>query len=406
MSQKSLFTAVVVLSLLLGFVGGSVATIVLPYNEPSLLALWSQRSIPSSTVPPAPAAEDATVRVVRQTSPAVVSIVATRILDADGTTGDFFDPFAGDRLPPVSGTSSSTYAPEPSLTGAGSGFFVRPSGMIVTNRHVVDDKRANYTVVLQDGSRHAAEVVGIDTAFDLAFLKIEQVGGAAFPFLLFGDSEAIEVGQPVIAIGNALAEFDNTVTKGVVSGIHRRLVAGVHETGNEVLEEAIQTDAAINPGNSGGPLLNMSGEVIGINTAVSEAAQSLGFALPALNAKHALESIEAHGRIVRPWLGIRYVIITPEMAAREKLTYSYGVRVAHGETASDAAVIPSSPAAKAGIKAGDIVLLLNGQRIDAHHPLSSLLLKYAPTQQVQLRILREGTEQDVTVTLDERQTDL
>lgn len=341
-----------------------------------------------------------TVDVVRRVSPAVVSIVITKELSTR-SPDDFFSDLFNDRFfaAPRAPASVATSTPRQRLrVGGGSGFLVAADGYIVTNRHVVDDEDAEYTVVLQDGRQLQANVLAVDLTLDLAILKID---GSNFPFLPLGDSDAIQIGQTVIAIGNALSEFENSVTKGIVSGVNRRLVAGTRASA-EVIEGAIQTDAAINPGNSGGPLIDLQGRVIGVNTAISENAQSLGFALPINVAKQAVESVKRTGKIVRPWIGVRYVQIDRELAEREHLPQAYGVWIRSGQGASNQAIIPQSPAEKAGLKEGDIILEVDGQKLDQHYSLTSVVMRHAPGETLELKISREGKEHMLRVTLEER----
>jgi serine protease Do len=206
----------------------------------------------------------------------------------------------------------------------------------------------------------------------------------------------------VIAIGNALAEFQNSVTKGVISGVNRRLVAG-GGLRTEIIEGALQTDAAINPGNSGGPLLDLQGSVIGMNTAISENAQSLGFALPINVAKQAVESVKRTGKIVRPWIGVRYVQVDKELAKEKGLAQNYGVFVERGRTANEPAIIPGSPAEKAGLRERDVILAINGQKLDDMHSLSAQVTRFAPGDEVMLTLLRDGKERIVRLKLEERQ---
>lgn len=344
--------------------------------------------------------ERQTIDVVRRASPAVVSIVITKEL-APRAPDDFFSDLLNDRFiftPPSTGAVPTSTAKQRLRIGGGTGFFVDPDGYIVTNKHVVDDKEAEYTVLLQDGREFNGKVLAVDPSLDLAIIKIE---GANFPFVPLGESDTLQIGQTVIAIGNALSEFQNTVTKGIVSGVNRRLVAGTRGE-SEVIEGAIQTDAAINPGNSGGPLLDLQGRVIGVNTAISENAQSLGFALPINVAKQAVESVKRTGKIVRPWIGVRYVQIDKEFAEKERLPVAYGVLIQMGATSSDHAIIPNSPADKAGLKEKDILLEVNGQRLDEAHSLISAVTRMSPGDVLTLKVWRDGAEQMIRVTLEER----
>jgi serine protease Do len=347
--------------------------------------------------------EEQTIEVARRTSPAVVAITITKEIDPRAQRPQaLFPDFLDD---PFSQFFRTPAAPAPSagekqrvVVGGGSGFFVSQDGYIVTNKHVVSETNAEYTVITTDQKKHSAKVLALDPTLDLAILKVE---GTDFPFLQLGNSDELIVGQSVIAIGNALAEFQNTVTKGVVSGLNRRLEAG-SRTGTEVIEQAIQTDAAINFGNSGGPLLDLRGRVIGVNTAISEGGQSLGFALPSNVVAHALESVRKNGKIVRPWLGIRYVQIDEELKKKNNLAYDYGVLIIRGNTPSDLAIIPGSPADKAGLTENDIVLEFNGIKLDGIRSLSAIIAGLDPGQKVSLKIAQKGTEKMIEVTLEER----
>ena len=391
MSTSRWIAAYVVVSLGAGALGGAAITRYTQTSTPSVSGV---------TVSPPEQEEHQAIDVVRLASPAVVSIVITKEL-APRAPDDFFSDMLNDRyvFTPPSKNATTTSAPKQRLRiGGGSGFLVAADGYIVTNKHVVDDKEAEYTVVLQDGREFSGKVLAVDPSLDLAIVKIE---GANFPFVSLGDSDALQIGQTVIAIGNALSEFQNTVTKGIVSGVNRRLVAGTRGE-SEVIEGAIQTDAAINPGNSGGPLLDLQGRVIGVNTAISENAQSLGFALPINVAKQAVESVKRTGKIVRPWIGVRYVQIDKELAEKEHLPEPYGVLIQMGATSSDRAILPDSPAEKAGLKEKDVILEVNGQRLDEAHSLASYVTRVSPGDVLTLKVWRDGKEQMVRVTLEER----
>ena len=287
--------------------------------------------------------------------------------------------------------------PGPQKIGGGSGFLVSADGIIVTNRHVVEDAQATYTVLMRNGKQLPAKVLARDPTLDLAVLDIE---GDGYPYVSFGDSDTLRVGQTVIAIGNALDEFRNTVTKGIVSGLNRRIVAEDMD-GAVVLEGAIQTDAAINPGNSGGPLVDLQGNVIGVNTAVSRSGQLLGFALPGDLAQRDVEQIKKSGHISRSFLGVRYMIVNQDLIDKNQLKVDHGVLVARGDQRTDVAVVPGSPADKAGIQENDLILELDGVRIDEEHSLGSLISRKSPGDTVTLKILHHGEEKYVKVVLDE-----
>lgn len=278
--------------------------------------------------------------------------------------------------------------------GAGTGFIVDESGLIVTNKHVVSDENAKYSVFTSDGKEYEAEVKARDPLDDIAFIKVNAKG---LPVADLGDSDSLKVGQSVIAIGNALGQYQNTVTTGIVSGVGRAIEAGDSSGGSvESLENIIQTDAAINPGNSGGPLVNIGGQVIGVNTAVDQSGQLIGFAIPINMVKKQIDSVKKTGKISRPILGIRYVPITKEFAARNNLKTEKGVLVYGG---GDLAVIPGSPAAKAGIEDGDIILKIGSDDVDSTHSITGLLQKYSPGDKVTLTILRDGKERKIDVAL-------
>jgi S1-C subfamily serine protease len=292
--------------------------------------------------------------------------------------------------------SQTSSGPFGSGSGVGSGFVYNAKGWILTNRHVVDgaDK---LTVQLNDTRVFDAEVKGIDTLTDLAIVKIDADDLAVAPL---GSSEGLVLGQLAIAIGNPLGNFRNTVTTGVVSGLGRQIQAGdTSDTSSEQLNNLIQTDAAINPGNSGGPLINSAGQVIGINTAVATAdrAQGIGFAIPIDVAKPILDQVVAGKQITRPWIGVYYQQITKQLAVEKDLPADEGVLVG---TANDApAVFPDSPAERAGLKDGDVIVSVDGQQLDLDHDLSTLVLPHQPGDVITLRVLRGNSTQEIKVTL-------
>jgi len=279
--------------------------------------------------------------------------------------------------------------------GVGSGFIFDADGWILTNKHVVEGAD-RITVQLNDSRTFTARVYGIDTLTDLAIVKIDATG---LPVAPIGSSDELELGQLAIAIGNPLGNFENTVTTGVVSGLGRQIRAG--EAGgstSEQLNNLIQTDAAINPGNSGGPLLNSAGAVIGINTAVSEDAQGIGFAIPIDVARPIMDLAVAGKPIARPWIGVRYVVVDPQLAADRDLAVDHGVLIAAAAN-GDPAIVPGSPAEGAGLEAGDIVVAVDGDAVDAEHDLSTRILPHVPGDTVRLSVVRGGDTLDISVTL-------
>ncbi len=279
--------------------------------------------------------------------------------------------------------------------GGGSGFFVTSDGLLITNKHVVDLEGAEYTVITSEGKKYPAKVVARDPVLDLAVLKVE---GKNFPTLSFADSSTLQVGQTAIAIGNSLGQ-KNTVSVGVISGLGRSIVAA-DQQGYENLDEVVQTDAAINPGNSGGPLLDLDGNVVGINVAIVDGSQSVGFALQSNSVRGVVESVEQHGTIVRPYLGVRYVEITDESKARNKLPVNYGALVLRGDTQDDFAVVPGSPADKAGIVENDIILEVDGVTIDSEHRLTSIVNSHKIDDILNLTVLHRGDQIHVRVRLE------
>ncbi|OGY42615.1 MAG: hypothetical protein A2Y82_02895 [Candidatus Buchananbacteria bacterium RBG_13_36_9] len=405
---QRLLVLVIILSLLFGGVAGGSATFLIINNLDSFNNLIGQKNNQTVISNAYVAQSDfdvATIDVVKNTSPSVVSIIISKkVKDLYSSISNlpdfnnFFEfgwPFNYRLQQP---TILQEDAEKLQEIGGGSGFIVSEDGLILTNKHVVNDEQAEFEVVTNDNKKYSAKVLAKDPINDLAVLKIEANNLTP---LTLGDSDKIEIGQTVIAIGNSLSEFRNTVTRGVVSGINRRVEAGGAGI-SEVLEEAIQTDAAINPGNSGGPLLNLAGEVIGINTAISQSGQLIGFAIPINGAKQVIESIKENGKIVRPFLGVRYVILNKEIAEANKIEVDYGALIVKGSKPEDLAVVPGSPADKAGLVENDIILELNGEKIDENHSLARMLAKYDPGQEVELKIWHKGEGKTVKVKLEER----
>ncbi len=285
---------------------------------------------------------------------------------------------------------------------AGTGIIISDSGYIVTNRHVVPANATKVSVTLSDGTLlDNVEVVGRTTdsdTLDVAFLKIKDAKGKKLTAAKLGDSSKVQVGDKVVAIGNALGQFQNTVTSGIISGYGRSIQAG-NEAGNdaETLQNLFQTDTAINEGNSGGPLVNISGEVIGINTAIAGGtAENIGFAIPINDVQGLIKSVMTTGKLERPYLGVRYVTLTDEYAYQFNLNVKRGAYIAPQANA----VIADSPAAKAGLKEKDIIIRVNGTAIDEKNSLVSLVSKHAVGEKIELTIVRGGKEQKIAVTLE------
>lgn len=338
------------------------------------------------------------IEVAKNASPSVVSIIATAEVPKYETTyRDFFN----FQIP--SQVQSGT---EEQQIGAGSGFIVSSDGYIITNKHVVEEESAKYTVILKNeqnmDEKIEADVIARDPNNDIAILKIDKTG---LPFLNLGDSGSLNVGQTTVAIGYALGEFDNTVSKGIISGLSRSISASGSQSGVEDLENLIQTDAAVNPGNSGGPLLDIEGNVIGVNVAMADA-QSIGFAIPINEIKPAYEEAKTSGTIkkeTKAFLGVRYMNIDSSIQKANNLPYDYGVIVGRGEGVGDLAIIPGSPADKAGIVENDIILEVNGEKIDEKNTLAKLIEKNKPGDTIKLKIYHKGEEKEISLTLGESQ---
>ncbi|RIK46502.1 MAG: 2-alkenal reductase [Chloroflexi bacterium] len=270
--------------------------------------------------------------------------------------------------------------------GSGTGFIISEDGYIVTNNHVVEGSQA-LQVIFENGDTVEATLVGTDPFTDLAVVKISGPVPATVPL---GDSNALRPGDAVIAIGSALGEYTNTVTMGIVSGLGRSLQS---RTGGS-LESLIQHDAPINPGNSGGPLINMHGEVVGVNTAVVRTsssgitAEGLGFAIPSDTVQHIATLLIEDGEVVRPFLGIVYQAITPRLASAENLPIDYGVLITE---------VPSGPARQAGVRQGDIITAIENERIDQDHPLVNILFKYKPGDTIDIEVYRPSTAETLTL---------
>jgi S1-C subfamily serine protease len=398
---RQLIGLLLVGSFLVGGIAGGVAGVLVTQASENRVSSWMQKAanrldIDQSTLDKTNAdqalsliEDSAIVDVVDTLTPSVVSIVVTaEVQNIYGPGGFFFGtPFA---LPEDN--------PQRQEVGGGTGFIIQEDGLILTNRHVVSREDAEYTVVMNDGKKYDATVVSRDTVNDIAILKIEAKG---LPAVELGDSDSLKIGQTVIAIGNVLGQYSNSVTRGVVSGVDRTVTVG-QGTDRQTLEGVLQTDAAINFGNSGGPLVNLAGQVVGINTAVDRGGESIAFAITINKAKSAVESVKTFGRIVRPVLGIRYIEIDEELAKENELPYDYGVLVARGSSPAELAVIPGSAADLIGIEENDIVLEINGQKLDAEHSLTTEIQKYKPGDKIQLKIWHDGEERQERAELQER----
>ena len=326
----------------------------------------------------------------------VVLEESSKIIDASKSAGKSVVSITGEGQATSDVFGFGTIAPKT----AGTGFIMTSDGLIATNKHVVSDSKADYTVLTNDGKKYTAKVLALDPVQDLAVIKIQS--DKKFQPVILGNSSGIQIGQTAIAIGNALGQFSNTVSVGVISGLQRTISASDQVGGfSETLEGIIQTDAAINSGNSGGPLLNLKGEVIGIDTAMAQGAQDIGFAIPIDMAKKDIDQVVKTNKIVYPFLGIRYVLVNAQVKEKYNLSVDYGVLVLKGSK-GEAAVTAGSAADKAGIKEKDVVLEIAGQKITKDKTLANQIMNFNPGDKVTLKILHDGKEINVDVVLGER----
>lgn len=282
-------------------------------------------------------------------------------------------------------------------TAAGTGMIVTKDGYVLTNKHVISGAN-KIQVVLDDGTTYNdVEVITIDPLNDVAFLKIKDASD--LPTVKLGDSKTITAGQQVIAIGNALGQFQNTITSGIISGTGRSITAtGSDYSSSENLTDMIQTDAAINSGNSGGPLVNAAGEVIGINTATSSDADGIGFAIPISSVKGMLKNIINNNVADRAYIGVYYVNVTPDVATTYNLPVTSGAYL-YANSSQNSAIIKDDPGDKAGLKDKDIITKINGVSVGEAGSVSTLIGEYVPGDTIQLTILRDGKEHTVNLTL-------
>jgi len=326
------------------------------------------------------------VEIAKKQNPAVVFVESkTKFQPAKGPSPQHRTPFG--QFNPFGGSAPFPQQPKPG-NGSGTGFIIDKEGHILTNNHVVDNADV-IKITLQNEKEYDAELIGSDSKTDIALLKILKKPGdsANFPYLMLGDSEKVEVGEWVVAIGNPFG-LDHTVTTGVVSAKARNIGAGPYD-------EFIQTDASINPGNSGGPLLNMSGEVIGINTAIFSRTGGnvgIGFTIPINMASQILEELKKDGKVTRGWLGVMIQKITPQLAETFKLSDS------HGALIND--VVPNGPAYKGGLKRGDVIIKFNGKEIFSVENLPKQVAAVEPGKSVKVEIIRDGNNKWLDVTIE------
>lgn len=388
--MRRLIIIVIILIVLLGLI--SLVTSYVPTLDRLLGS--SQSNLPGSTSTVKIVSEESVVvNVSKDVAPSVVTI-AGKLSESVATPSQlnpfffFGQPFPGQQEQPANPDQPQNI---------GSGFIVTSAGLIVTNKHVVSDASLKYSVTTNNGKTYPVQKIYRDSLNDIAIIQIDPAAnsGNTLKPVKMGDSAHLQVGQLAIAIGTALGEFNNTVTTGVISGLGRGITAGSQFEGTvEELSDVIQTDAAINPGNSGGPLLNSSGQVIGVNTAVSQSGQNIGFALPINKIKDSINNFNSTGQFNRPYLGVAYQMITRDMAIRNDLP----------EGAYIQTVVKDSAADKAGIKVGDIIEKVDGQKLQSGKvELSTLISKKKVGDSMLLTIYREDDNGN-TSTFDKKVT--
>lgn len=369
----------IVLSLLLfaaWMANGKSSTFQVPFREKN--AIFPQEKVIIITE------ESVVVDTVKKVGPSVVT-VAQELPQRSVLSPFQFSPFYLFEEPEQQ-TPDSSQPLEPQ--NIGSGFIVSADGLILTNRHVVADSGGKYQVITSDDKAYGVQKIYRDPLNDVAIIKIDPGNAKLIPVEL-GDSSKLQVGQFVIAIGTALGEFKNTVTTGVVSGLGRGITAG-SKSEEESMQNVIQTDAAINPGNSGGPLLNASGQVIGVNTAIAQSGQNIGFALPINVIKDSIKHFNATGQFNRPYLGVGYKLITRDIAILNTLPQGAYIQQ----------VVPGSAADKAGIKIGDIITEIDGVKLQSDSDLASIISKKKVGEDITITLWREGQNSEKGETIE------
>lgn len=340
------------------------------------------------------------MRTIKKVMPAVVSVTLTKPLEELEKECLATNPKSPGKCKHLSIPAEKIDAHGMVQVGGGSGFIVSPKGIILTNKHVIAEPGVSYTVITSDDTRYPAEVIARDPINDIAILSIASK--EPLPIVSIGQSHSLDLGEAVLAFGNALGIFRNTVSRGIISGLSRSVVAQTEpDAPPQEMRGLIQTDAAINPGNSGGPLTDLSGRVIGINAAVISGAQNIGFAIPIDPAKRDLHDLEKYGRIRRPLLGLRYLMITHDLQEKLDLPVDRGALITR-EHPSDMAVAPGTPAAQAKIKERDIILTWNDVQLTPERSLLDCLEESNVGDAIELTLLRNNKEKRVSLTLAER----
>lgn len=418
-----------VASVLLSFIAGIMGTVLAEQY------LFGKNVLAQNPTPPAQTQqvqkeqttyveESQSIDSIKKVGPAVVSIVASKDLKIYKNnpfsfgSGDPFGNFPGfyfnsrrQQQDQQNNQDSSDFEVKKTKVGGGSGFIISEDGLVLTNRHVVSDQGVEYTIVLSDGTEYDGEVVSVDSLNDLAVLQMVKKGELSkkkeertklqnLTVAEMGDSDALQVGQRVLAIGYALGQYQNTVTSGIISAKSREITAA-DQGSAETLSGLLQTDAAINPGNSGGPLINLEGQVVGINVAIDNSGSSIGFAIPMNEVKPVLESIKKYGKIVRPVLGVRHILLDKVKADELKIDVDHGALLVGDEAQGQFAVIPGSPADKAGLKIKDVILSVDGKDVTIDNGLTTMVAQHNPGDTITLKVWRSGETKEIKVTLEE-----
>ncbi|MEK9132638.1 MAG: trypsin-like peptidase domain-containing protein [Patescibacteria group bacterium] len=426
--QPRIIVPLVVISMLSGLAGSAIFSKMDSPSSPSILKVLAQEEDGSRHY----IEESDSIEAIKKVAPAVLSIVATKDLEIFKQQPlDPFFPFGDDPFfrnfglqIPQQQPQQKQQAPETKRqkVSGGTGFIIGEDGLALTNKHVVADTDADYTAVTKEGKEYDVEIISRDPVNDLAVIQLHEHKDdddnkrktgekkdfgdkpKGMPVAGLGDSTKLQVGQKVLAIGNARGEYENSVTAGIISAVNREIQASAQGGGmSETLSGLIQTDAAINFGNSGGPLINLAGEVIGVNTAVDASASGIGFAIPVNQIKPALASVEKFGRIVRPILGVKHVILTKENAKEYKLeALDHGALIVGDRSKKEFGVMPGSPAEKAGLRIDDVILEVNGEKVTEDNNLQSMVQKRAPGDTLRLKVWRASRTFNTSVKLEEK----
>jgi len=392
--KAAVIAALFILAILLsGFAGGWVESRYSPNGLVTTASLSNQKQIVTSD-------SELISQIVKTVSPSVVSVNVDITSSGSAAAGSG----SGSQSGGFGGLFGFSQPVPQEEQAAGTGIIISSSGIVMTNRHVVPVGTTNVSVTLSNGTElKNVSVIGrtsADSSLDVAFLKINDTDGQKLVPAVLGNSSQVQVGNTVVAIGNALGQFQNTVTSGIISGYGRDIQAGDSSgSSTENLEDLFQTDAAINEGNSGGPLVNLNGQVIGMNTATSSSGENIGFAIPINDVLGLIKQVLKTGKFAQPYIGVRYIPLTPDVSNEYNLNVTNGAFVAPSSNPSDPSVVPGSPAAQAGLQQNDVITQVNGTDVNQQNSLTSLLDNYSPGDTITLTVLRGDDTLHVSVKL-------